>query len=86
MNLFNVTETIQPLTNESTPHTNIDINYLDVMDVFRLSIAPLGIIGNFTVIVVFLGHRKLRRKIPNRFIVNQVSIDSLRNKLPFCHL
>ena len=75
MNLFNVTETNEPLANESTSHMSIDINYLDVMDVFRLSIAPLGIIGNLTVIVVFLGHRKLRRKILNRFIVNQVSID-----------
>ena len=75
MNLFNVTGTKEPLANKSTPHMDIDINYLDVMDVIRLSIAPLCIIGNLTVIVVFLGHRKLRRKIPNRFIVNQVSID-----------
>ena len=50
---------------------------LDVMKIVQLSIAPVGIVGNLTVIVVFLNHRKLRRKIPNRFIVNQV------NKLDF---
>ena len=74
MNLFNVTENNEPLANKSTSHMSIDINYLEVIDVFRLSIAPLGIIGNLTVIIVFLGHRKLRRKIPNRFIVNQVRL------------
>ena len=47
-------------------------NSLDIMKIVQLSIAPVGIIGNLTVIVVFLNHRKLRRKIPNRFIVNQV--------------
>ena len=48
------------------------INF-DVMEIVQLSIAPVGIIGNLTVIVVFLNHKKLRRKIPNRLIVNQVS-------------
>ena len=47
-------------------------NSFDVMEIVQLSIAPVGIIGNLTVIIVFLNHRKLRRKIPNRFIVNQV--------------
>ena len=35
-------------------------------------IASVGIITNLTVIVVFLNHKKLRRKIPNIFIINQV--------------
>ena len=34
--------------------------------------ASLGIVTNLTVIVVFLNHKKLRRKIPNIFIINQV--------------
>ena len=51
-----------------------NINYLDVMEIVQLSIAPVGIIGNLTVIVVFLKGRKLRSKIPKRFIVNQVHI------------
>ena len=76
MDLFNVTETKGLSTNfsanESTPQMSTNDNYLDVMDIVRLSIAPVGIIGNLTVFVVFLSHRKLRRKIPNRFIVNQV--------------
>ena len=80
MDLYNVTETERPLAdvtvNESTTYlkSNENVHYLDVMDVVQLSIAPVGIIGNLTVIVVFLSHRKLRRKIPNRFIVNQVRI------------
>ena len=57
---------------ESESHlTGKAINF-DVMEIVQLSIAPVGIIGNLTVMVVFLNHKKLRRKIPNRFIVNQV--------------
>ena len=38
----------------------------------QTSIASVGIMANLTVIVVFLNHKKLRRKIPNIFIINQV--------------
>ena len=34
--------------------------------------ASFGIVTNLNVIVVFLNHKKLRRKIPNIFIINQV--------------
>ena len=34
--------------------------------------ASVGIVANLTVIVVFLNHKKLRRKNPNIFIINQV--------------
>ena len=44
-----------------------------LITVFHSVIASVGIIGNFTVIVVFLNHQKYRRKIPNIFIINQVS-------------
>ena len=37
-------------------------------------IASVGMVGNFTVIVAFLSHKKFRKKIPNIFIINQVSI------------
>ena len=57
---------------ESKPHLEINTKYFDVMEIVQLSIAPVGIIGNLTVIVVFLKDRKLRNKIPKRFIVNQV--------------
>ena len=46
---------------------------VDVMMILSTTIASVGIIANFTVVVVFLSHRKLRRKIPNIFIINQVS-------------
>ena len=59
-------------SSESKSHLEGYVNYLDVMEVIQLLIAPVGIIGNLTVTVVFLNHRKLRSKIPNRFIVNQV--------------
>ena len=76
MDLFNTTETEGPLMdtrfNETKSNLEGDVNYIDVMEIIQLSIAPVGIIGNLTVIIVFLQHRKLRRKIPNRFIVNQV--------------
>ena len=42
--------------------------------IIQSSIASVGIIANFTVIVVFLNHKKLRRKIPNIFIINQVRL------------
>ena len=78
MDLFNLTETERPLmeanSNESESHFKGNVNYFDVMEIVQLSIAPVGIIGNLTVIVVFMSHRKLRSKIPNRFIVNQVII------------
>ena len=78
MDLFNLTETERPLmeanSNKSESHFKENVNYFDVMEIVQLSIAPVGIIGNLTVIVVFMSHRKLRSKIPNRFIVNQVII------------
>ena len=58
-------------SNKTKPHI---INNLDAMEIVQLSIAPVEIIGNLTVIVVFLSHRKLWCKIPNRFIVNQVRV------------
>ena len=41
----------------------------------QTSIASVGIVANLTIIVVFLNHKKLRRKIPNIFIINQVRIN-----------
>ena len=44
-----------------------------LMQILQLIIVSVGITANLTVIVVFLNNKELRRKIPNRFIVNQVS-------------
>ena len=76
MDLFNLNETEGLLmvanSSESESHWKGYVNYFDLMEIVQLLIAPFGIIGNLTVIVVFLNHRKLRSKIPNRFIINQV--------------
>ena len=90
MDLSNVTETERPVVNvtanDSTPHlkSNVNVDSLDAMDIVQLSIAPVGIIGNLTVIVAFLSHRKLRRKIPNRFIVNQVRLTKIQSCASMC--
>ena len=44
----------------------------DVMTILSTTISILGIIANLTVVIAFLNHHKLRRKIPNMFIINQV--------------
>ena len=54
-------------SNETKPTEDFD-----VMEIIQLSIAPVGIIANLTVVVVFLNNKKLRHKISNRIIVNQV--------------
>ena len=41
--------------------------------IIQSTIASVRIFANLTVIVVFLNHKKLRRKIPNIFIINQVT-------------
>ena len=77
MDTHNFSGTEEPLIkvkrNESEDYLDGSSNTLDIMEIVQLSIAPVGVIGNLAVIVVFLNHRKLRRKIPNRFIVNQVT-------------
>ena len=40
---------------------------------YKMLIASVGIVANFTVIFAFLKHKQLRRKIPNMFIIDQVS-------------
>ena len=76
VNNFTGTEGSHTTVNLNGSETNLEavVNNLDVMEIVQLSIAPVGIIGNLTVIVVFLNHKKLRCKIPNRFIVNQVNL------------
>ena len=70
LNISNATEiaTLYPITGSSQT--------VDVMMVLSAAIASVGIIGNFAVIIVFLNDKKLRRKIPNIFIIHQVSVMS----------
>ena len=44
------------------------------MKIVQISIGTMGIITNIIVIIVFLNDRKLRKKIPNICIINQVCI------------
>ena len=49
-------------------------DHLNITQILQCVIASIGIGANFTVIVAFLNNRKLRRKVPNIFIINQVSV------------
>ena len=40
--------------------------------IFQSIISAVGIVANATVVVVFMKHKKLRRKITNIFLINQV--------------
>ena len=53
-------------------YKGIPIKY-DVMFISSSTIASVGIIANFTVVIAFLNHKTFRSKIPNMFIINQVS-------------
>ena len=44
----------------------------DIVMIVSTIIASIGIVANFTVIIVFLNDEKLRKKIPNIFIIHQV--------------
>ena len=69
--------------NVTTNKTSNDIDEppdtKDVMMILETIIASVGIVANFTVVVAFFNHKKLRRKIPNIFIINQVSCKIISN-------
>ena len=44
------------------------------MKILQLLIASVGVITNIIVVVVFLNDRKMRKKIPNICIINQVCL------------
>ena len=44
----------------------------EVIVILQSLIASVGITANLTVVIVFLNSKKLRGKIPNIFIINQV--------------
>ena len=46
---------------------------VNLMRILQILISLVGIIANLTVVFAFLNHKQLRGKIPNRFMVNQVS-------------
>ena len=68
----NFTSTNEEVIN-STDTTVSETDEIDVMKLIHSLIASVGIVTNLTVVVVFLNHKKLRQKIPNICIINQVS-------------
>ena len=59
-------------TRKKTLSSEANAEQFNVMQILQFAIVSIGITANLTVIVVFLNNKELRRKIPNRFIVNQV--------------
>ena len=67
-----MTETnVTSVVTESSVETSEETD--DVMMILHSTTASVGIVANLTVVVAFLNHKKFRRKIPNMFIINQVS-------------
>ena len=62
-------------TVSSVTDTSEDV---DIMMIIRLILSSVGIIGNLNVLIVLLNHKKFRKKIPNIFIINQVSVPTLK--------
>ena len=57
------------IMNNTTEDTSTGTN---TMGIVHSVIASVGIVTNLTVVVVILNNRKLRRKVPNICIINQV--------------
>ena len=71
MRFLNVTAAFNH--NDTTEATLVEpAKTIDVMVLLSAIIASVGIVANTTVIFAFLNHKKLRGKIPNIFIINQV--------------
>ena len=64
------------------PEENTDI--ISTMGIVHSIIASVGMVTNLTVVVVFLHHRKLRRKVPNICIINQVRFVFPLSSVEFC--
>ena len=61
-------------TRNQTPVSSHKEYQINVVTIISTSIASVGIIANLTVVIAFVNNKKLRRKIPNIFIINQVSL------------
>ena len=58
--------------NSTTINSNDGTTREEIILIIQSTTASVGIVANLTVIMAFLNHKKLRRKIPNIFIINQV--------------
>ena len=64
----NVTDVLSTNHNES-----VNENF-NAMKIIHVTIASMGVITNIIVVIVFLKDRKMRRKMPNICIINQVCV------------
>ena len=72
INVFNMNSTDN--VNLSPTEKSLDEPMEESTFITHCTISSVGIVTNFTVIIVFLNDKKLRKKIPNIFIINQVSL------------
>ena len=70
---FDAADYVGNVTQNVTTHQPDVSGTIFTMMIIHSIIASIGIIGNLIVIVVLVNHRKFRKKIPNIFIINQVS-------------
>ena len=60
-------------TQNNSLNLDEDTTILQVISTTQNVIASVGLIANLNVVVVFLNHKEFKKKIPNIFIINQVS-------------
>ena len=58
--------------NSSLGNSGNGISRSQTIRIIQSTVASVGIVANLTVVVVLLNNKKLREKIPNVFIINQV--------------
>ena len=68
--LDNTTQNVTSIVSDENSET------VSIMMIIHSLIASVGIVGNLTVMVAFLNHKRFRNKIPNIFIINQVSYNT----------
>ena len=56
----------------STVHQEGEDKTQELIFIFQSIISLVGTVANTTVVVVFMKHKKLRKKITNIFLINQV--------------
>ena len=57
----------------SASNSAISPDEIDIMKILHMTIGSVGMVANLTVVIAFVNDKKFRRKIPNMFIINQVS-------------
>ena len=71
---LNISDVEEIKTNLTSSSVKDKPSQLNIIQILQCTIASVGIVNNFTVVVAFLKNKKLSRKIPNIFIINQVRI------------